>query len=197
MRLERGDILFQNIGCDAICRAINDVTSGIDGARIDHCAIASDDRTILEAIFPAVAYKPLPVFLSRSSDDAGRPRVLVGRLRRPYRELIENALASCDRHVGKTYDMFFADDNASFYCSELIVSGFEEAKGAPFFAKHPMSFKDRATGEIHPVWERFFRIHGRAVPEGELGSNPGELSKAPQIEIVHQFGDLEGLPIRR
>lgn len=195
MQLVRGDLLFQNIGCDAICRAIGEVTSGFKGARVDHCAIAVDADNILEAIFPRVALNSSPGVLARSLDTNGRPRVLVGRLRPSYRHLIEEAVRACERQVGKDYDIFFSDDDASFYCSELIVSGFESANRGPFFAKRPMSFRDPATGRTHPVWERLFRLHGRQVPEGELGSNPGELSKAPQIEIVHQYGDLEGLPL--
>lgn len=55
-----------------------------------------------------------------------------------------------------------------------------------------MSFRDELTGEIHPTWEQYYAYFGLLVPEGEPGSNPGDISKDPRIEIYDVIGNIPG-----
>ena len=52
--------------------------------------------------------------------------------------------------------------------------------GKPIFGTIPMSFHD-STGRILDYWTEFYRQRGMAVPEGLPGTNPGELSRRPQM----------------
>jgi hypothetical protein len=64
--------------------------------------------------------------------------------------------------------------------------------GATFFPETPMSFRDTETGQIHPTWVQYYAYYGMPVPEGEPGSNPGELSLDSKIEIYDVIGSIPG-----
>ena len=69
MRMKTGDILFQDIGCGAVCDAINGSTPGWKGAEINHCGMVfldGDEWIVAEAISPRVRLTPLDDFLTRS-----------------------------------------------------------------------------------------------------------------------------------
>ncbi|CAN7619015.1 YiiX/YebB-like N1pC/P60 family cysteine hydrolase [Bosea sp. LjRoot237] len=132
IELHAGDILFQDIGCGAICDAINGVAPGYRNAEINHCGIiyASDsDLVVLEAIYPYVRETAVGDFMKRSVDDRRRPRIMIGRTSELIRPLVPPALAFCRSCVGQPYDALFSNDDTSFYCSEIIVDGFRAANG--------------------------------------------------------------------
>lgn len=194
-----GDLLFQDLGGGAMSDAIRAVTRGYRGARITHVGMVASlwrGGAVVEALYPSVRYEPLLRFLQRARDPLGRPAVLVGRLLPAYRYLIPRALAEAHRLVGRPYDIAFGASEDAYYCSELIVDIFREASGGPsLFPEHPMSFSDPDTGAVDPYWSAHFAALGLPVPEGEIGSNPADLSTAPALAIVHQYGSLGGLPL--
>ena len=49
-----------------------------------------------------------------------------------------------------------------------------------------MSFHD-STGQVTDYWLEFYRQRGMEVPEGAPGTNPGELSRRPQITIIGRY----------
>lgn len=194
---EDGDLLFQDLDAGPLCDAIEDVTEGYRGARFSHVGIASRDPSgrlvVLEAVPRGVTATPVADFLACSADAAGRPKVVVGRLRPPYRRLVPGALTRAKGLLGKPYDKVFAIGNHRYYCSELVYEAFRSANdGRPVFELAPMTFKDPRSGVAQPEWVDYFHKLGAPIPEGQLGINPGVISRSPRIEIVHAYGKPDG-----
>jgi hypothetical protein len=191
--LQPGDLLFQDVDCGPLCNAIENVTTGYQGANFSHVGIAakadSGDFVVIEAVSSGVQATPLQTFLERSSDSNGRPKVVVGRLKKPYRHLTPSTLKEAAVLKGKPYDKVFAIDNGAFYCSELIYEIFLRANDDnPVFALQPMTFKDPDTGKTLSTWEEYFSELGVPVPEGQPGINPGGISRSSVLTIVHKYG---------
>ena len=93
--LRPGDLLFQDSDCGQLCDAIEKVTEGYEEANFSHVGIVTaDDKNnfvVIEAVSSGVGVTPLQTFLARSSDANGCPKVVVGRLKKPYRHLIPEA----------------------------------------------------------------------------------------------------------
>ncbi len=51
------------------------------------------------------------------------------------------------------------------------------------FGTIPMSFHDSA-GRVTEFWTKFYEVRGLTVPEGEPGTNPGQLSRDPNVRIL-------------
>ena len=161
-----GDLLFcaQEKGNN-----ITDVTQGVGGMKIDHVAIfhRQGGRTFaLEAIHSGVGLTPIDSFMAR------RDVVLAARLRDTLgvARSVERAL----RFIGRPYDFNFMPDDSAFYCSELVQKCYRDSCGELIFKPIPMSFHDQS-GRITPYWHDYYARQGLQVPEGEPGSNPGDL----------------------
>ena len=195
--LEPGDLLFQDIDCGPLCSAIETVTRGVDGAHFSHVGIVSQtdgpEPLVIEAVSAGVLETPLSQFLSRSKDEKGRPKVLVGRLDKAHRPLIPEALRVAQSFLSLPYDQVYVMDNSSFYCSELVYEAFRQANGGkPVFSLQPMTFKDPQTDEFFAPWVEYYASLGEAIPEGKPGLNPGGISREAAIYIVHAYGSPEG-----
>jgi hypothetical protein len=191
--LEAGDLLFQDADGGRLCEAIETVTSGCHGARLSHVGLVTGRvegvPIVIEAASAGVRTVPLEQFLQRSHDRHGRPKVLVGRLEPAFRHLIPGAIRHAQSLAGKPYDRVFDIDNDAYYCSELVYFAFRAANGGtPLFALQPMTFRDPDSGAIFGAWARYFDLLGTPVPEGRPGLNPGGLSRAPVLTIVHAYG---------
>lgn len=170
-----GDLLFcaQEKGNN-----ITDVTQGVGGMKIDHVAIfhRQGGRTFaLEAIHSGVGLTPTDSFMAR------REVVLAARLRDTLgvARSVERAL----RFIGRPYDFNFMPDDSAFYCSELVQKCYRDSRGELVFKPIPMSFHDQS-GRITPYWHDYYARQGLQVPEGEPGSNPGDLSRSAAICIL-------------
>lgn len=170
-----GDLLFcaQEKGNN-----ITDVTQGVGGMKIDHVAIfhRQGGRTFaLEAIHSGVGLTPMDSFMAR------REAVLAARLRDTLgvARSVERAL----RFIGRPYDFNFMPDDSAFYCSELVQKCYRDSRGELVFKPIPMSFHDKS-GRITPYWHDYYARQGLQVPEGEPGSNPGDLSRSAAICIL-------------
>jgi hypothetical protein len=199
--LQPGDLLFQDLDCGELCEAIERVTPGWRGFEVTHVGIvvlegygASWELQVLEAIGANVHVTPLDQFLARTSDNKGRPKVFVGRLREsealaPWAETFARS------YLGRPYDSVFAPNDDALYCSELVSLAYNAAKelvhgpDAPLlFPPGPMTFTDPATHQIFPPWQQYYDELKLPVPEGEAGSNPGALSLSKQVQIIGRFG---------
>ena len=195
--LQEGDLLFRDSDCGPLCDAIKKVTTGHKGAKFTHVGIVAKDGgsfVVIEAISKGVKATPLKDFLDKSLDAENRPKVTVGRVKRPYRRLIPSAIKEAAALKGKPYDKAFVIGNDAYYCSELVYEAFLRANGnRPLFMLEPMTFKDPDTGNIFPPWQEYFSKLNVPVPEGRPGINPGGISRSPVLDIVYVYGTISGL----
>lgn len=174
-QLREGDLLF----CiSPKTNNITAVTKGVKGQQIDHVAIVhrhANTVYALEAIHKGVCLTPIDSFIIR------REKVLQARLRDTtgVSHSVERAL----KFLGKPYDFNFMPSDSAFYCSELVQKCYLTKHGKLIFKPIPMSFHDN-TGRITPYWTAYYAKQGLKVPEGEPGSNPGELSRSKKIRIL-------------
>lgn len=165
--------------------AITDVTQGVANLPIEHVGVyvcLTGRPLVLEAIPErGVCLTPLDSFLCRQISAGGKPLVVVGRVTDDIDR--KRSLARARSFLGCRYDSLFLPDNRDIYCSELVQKSFVHADGSLVFSSIPMTFRD-AEGNIPEYWLRFYARHGRSVPEGEPGSNPGDLSRRPNVRIV-------------
>ena len=192
---EEGDLVFQDLDCDSICDAIEDVTSGLCNAEISHVGIIifkNDSVYVLEAIEGVVKLTLYEEFLNRSLDDSGKPKVMVFRVKDIYKHLIPDVLKKIDKYLGKHYDYLFDFDNDSIYCSELIYFLFKEANNNnEFFNASPMTFKSSKTGLFNDYWISYFKSYNKEIPEGKSGINPASMTKSNKLDLIYLFGNIK------
>ena len=190
-KYQSGDILFQDLDCGGLCNAIEIVTEGVDGKSFSHLGlvyIKNDSAFVIEAIRTEVQLTPIDDFVFRNKDEKGNPKIVVARLKPAYSKLNEKALAFAVKQKGVPYDDAFLYDNGSYYCSELIYDAYKASNGnVPFFELNPMTFKDPATKEMFPVWVEYYENLKMPIPEGELGCNPGGISRSDKLQVVASF----------
>ena len=195
--LKEGDLLFQDSDCGPFCESIEKVTSGINGSNFSHVGlvVVNDDEeyVVLEAITKGVVETPLDTFFSRSFDTKSRSKVVVGRMKKEHQQLIPSAVGYAKTKLGSEYDDVFDIANDKYYCSELIYESFKVANDhQDIFVLQAMTYKDPDTDATFPVWKSYFEDLNQSIPEGELGLNPGGMSKNQHIDIVHFYGTPEG-----
>jgi len=179
--LQEGDLLFC---CADTANAITAVTSGVEELPIDHVAVfhriggKKGIPFVVEAIQPVVQLTPIDTFLYRS------PHVIVGRVTADCS--MERSVKKCITMLDKPYDDLYLPGDSAVYCSELVQLNYVTSDGSLVFAPVPMSFHDDS-GRVTDYWIDFYRQRGMTVPEGEPGTNPGELSRRPQITIIGKF----------
>lgn len=186
-QLREGDLLFV---AKEGANAITAVTQGVNSLQIDHVAIyttVGGEGYALEAIDRGVTLSPLRDFLRRIHSKEGKGRLVVGRVVEKdfdAKASIRNAI----RQMGKPYDSLFMPGDEAFYCSELVQKSYVRTSGEMLFSPIPMTFRD-ASGEIHEHWTKLYAEHQLSVPEGEPGSNPGDLSRRTNVRILHGLGE--------
>lgn len=177
--LHEGDLLFCLSADD---NQITKVTEGIDGSRIDHVGIVhwqQDAAFVLEAIHEGVVLTPIDSFLLRRDS-----LVMAARLKDTT--LVAQSVQRAMQYLGRPYDFLFMPDDSAFYCSELVQKNYLDGEGQPVFLPIPMSFHDK-TGKVTQYWKDYYARRGREVPEGEPGSNPGDLSRSQALTILFRF----------
>lgn len=179
--LQEGDLLF---ACSEEPNAITQVTSGVDALPIDHVAVVhriggeSGLLYVIEAVKPAVKLTSIDAFVEANG------MVIVGRVNADLDA--RTSVRRCLAMVGKPYDDLYMPGDSALYCSELVQLNYVTMTGTPVFDTVPMSFHD-STGRVTDYWRDFYSQRGLAVPEGEPGTNPGELSRRPQVTIIGKF----------
>ena len=204
-KLQKGDILFQDLDTSPLCNAIELVSSGYNGANFSHIGIIvelgdpfcqdpnynySDHIRILESLPDKVRTTSIDSFLNRSFDKNYNPKVIVGRLKPEYRHAIQNAISFSKQKLGMKYDHAFLMNNDSYYCSELIYKAFEKDS---IFKLEPMTFLHPQNHETLQTWKDYYAELQIEIPENELGINPGIMSLSKKIEIVHLYGIPNGM----
>ncbi len=191
-----GDILFQDLDCGPPCEAIEAVTSGHNGAQLSHNGIITEIKGeefsqifVVEAIGESVVKTPLNEFLERND------KVIVGRVKSDYTYMISDAINYIESSIlGKPYDYIFDLDNDTYYCSEVIYKGFEVADSTQnLFAINPMTFNEPNTNDPFVHWVSYYKELNAEIPEGELGLNPGGMSRSNKIDIIYTFKKPSGM----
>ncbi len=182
-RLQGGDLLFQ-VGEGGMTDAIELST---DGA-FSHVAILDES---LDAVWEAVPGKgvrrvSLQQFLAESARDPHTGKPLV-RVFRPSYCSWPDVHARLQALEGRPYDAAFLPGEEALYCSELVYVCYRDPQGEPLFDTVPMSFQD-PEGHTVPYWRAHYDSLGIAIPEGEPGTNPNDLSRSPRLrEISYDF----------
>lgn len=85
--------------------------------------------------------------------------------------------------VGMEYDDYFAPNNDRLYCSELVYECFLDKEGNHLFSAQPMNFND-AQGRLPQYWQDHFDSLGVMPPQGVIGTNPTDMSKAKFLNKI-------------
>ena len=193
LKLQEGDLLFQDLDSSPLCDAIELVTPGYNGANFSHIGLVvldNDTLKVLEAIPPKVMITNLDDFINRSFDKNGNPKVIVGRLKKEFTNSISNAVSYSKSKLDITYDEVFLINNETYYCSELIFEAFEKDS---IFQLKPMTFLHPKTKDTLKIWKEYYSDLNTNIPEGNPGINPGIMSLSNKIEMVHFYGIPDGL----
>lgn len=190
-KLKNGDLIFQESCSGQVGDAIKGVTTSICENKFTHVGIvymdSKDSIYILEATTPKVALTPLKEYLY-PQDEECYPKSVVGRLKDEYLHLIPNALEYGITLLGKEYDYGYILNNDKYYCSELVYEILKYANSnQDVFPLNVMTFKSSDTGQIMNSWIEYFENRGLNIPEGELGINPGAMSRSDIIDIIHYY----------
>lgn len=177
-QLLEGDLLFC---CSDTANAITAVTSGVEDLPIDHVGVVhhvgGEDGPVyvIEAVKPAVCLTPIDSFLCENGT------MVVGRVNVECD--IAASITGCLAMLGKPYDDLYMPGDSAVYCSELVQMNYVNEANELIFSPIPMNFRD-STGQITDYWIEFYGQRGLSVPDGAPGSNPGELSRRPQVKII-------------
>ena len=191
--LQEGDLLFQDLDSSPLCDAIEKVTPGYKDANLSHIGLVvldNDTLKVLEAIPPEVILSDIKLFFNRSNDTEGKPKIIVGRLKKEFQHSIKDAIIYSKSKLGIKYDEEFLINNNSYYCSELIFEAFEKDS---IFKLNPMTFLHPVTNEALSVWVNYYSKLGVKIPQNELGINPGIMSLSNKIEIIYLYGIPDGM----
>jgi hypothetical protein len=186
LKLESGDLIFQDLDCGGMCDAIESVTRSYSGYHFSHIGLVhrtGDKVMVIEAAGAGVREIPLDSFARRTANP-----MLVGRVKDQYKKTIDKAIDFSIRQLGIPYDDAFLYNNGKYYCSELIYDAFKYANdNQPFFQLEPMTFKEPGSDQYFPVWVDYYKKLEQAIPEGAPGCNPGGLSRSEKINIIGKF----------
>jgi cell wall-associated NlpC family hydrolase len=179
--LKPGDLLFHVVEKG---NAITDVTPGM----IDHVAIVVSKDSVIEAApvgkgstermadTVTAGVRITAIEALRRQDGY----YIIGRVRQAD---ATRSIANARTFLGQSYDHLYLPGNEAIYCSELVQFSFVDAQGNRLFDPIPMSFHDE-TGHITTYWKTFYEKYDMEVPEGQSGTNPGELSRRKNVRIV-------------
>lgn len=192
--LQQGDLLFciEQADGGGLGEAITSVTQGAQSLSISHVAIYVGTRTdegaasaspcVIEAV-PGQGVRLIAFqdFIENAGHDSTMsPLVIAGRLRDTAG--VAMSIQRSFRYLGRPYDYLYEPTDSAIYCSELVQLSYLRSDGRAVFPTIGMTFRD-ASGEIAPYWQQLYAEHGRPVPEGEPGTNPGTMSRDTSLYL--------------
>lgn len=190
--LQNGNLIFQEACSGNVSDAIKGVTSSIGEYNFTHVGIVwidqEKDTFVIEATPPIVSVTSLQNYLYPEDDRNCPPKSVVFRLNQEYQQLIPEAIKEALKLVGKEYDYAFILNNDKYYCSEFIYDIFLKSNNnQPVFELNTMTFKANGSDEFLSNWIEYYKKLNQPIPEGELGINPGAMSKSDVLEIIFEY----------
>lgn len=186
IKLQTGDMIFQDLDCGPLCDAIEQVTKSYEGKHFSHIGLVSVQHNgifIIEAIGKEVQLTPLKKFTNRTTNP-----MLVGRVKKQYTRIAAKAVKYALAEKGVPYDDAFLYNNKKYYCSELLYDAFKKANGGKdFFVLEPMTFKQPGSNQFFPVWIAYYEKLGIPIPEAQPGINPGGISTSSKLNILKPY----------
>lgn len=184
--LENGDLLFVTAKSTGLSGAINNVTQQQENVSFDHIGILekSGYGTFVLHAAPEEGSQRQELQSFLQDQKKNGQRIIVYRLKPPYRKTIPDAIGKAHSMLGKPYNFNYILDENSYYCSDFIERAFRKDH---VFELKPMSFKDPQTGSTNAFWEEFYRKKNLKVPEGEPGCNPNGLAGSEKLERVREL----------
>lgn len=184
--LKSGDLIFQVESQNDFSKAISDSTVGTDSISFVHVGIieiTNEDKFFVIEASPkkGVCVTPLEEFIDEAPKLNGLPGVVIKRLTIPISS--EKIIEKAKSYLGKKYDWWYLPDNEYIYCSELVYESFLDEAGNHIFKAEPMNFRAK-DGKMPEFWVKLFEELGREIPEGELGTNPNDLSKENLLKEI-------------
>jgi hypothetical protein len=169
VRIQEGDVVFQDIDCGVRCALIREVTQ----SRYAHVGIVLNDRGALRVweAYEPVGSIDLVDWIHRGIGE----RVAIYRFRSRFPLA---AMASAIRSfAGRPYDGDYQWDDERIYCSELIAKAANQVQGSPIFVPKPI-------GDLGPHAELIKRMsHGRLTEKTVLVS-PLDLTRSSSLEML-------------
>ncbi len=171
VRIEPGDIVFQDLDCGLRCDLIRDLTR----SPYTHVGIVLADakgrRMVWEA-YNAVGPVPLADWVERG---CGR-RVAVYRLEPALLAKLPAIAAQVRALRGKPYDADYQWDDDRIYCSELVEKAVERGAGVALFAPHPMG-----PGSFGRHAAIIARMTQDKLTEQTPLTSPADLTRSPHL----------------
>ncbi|MCU7615196.1 YiiX/YebB-like N1pC/P60 family cysteine hydrolase [Chryseobacterium sp. GMJ5] len=184
--LKNGDLLFVTAKETGLSGAINNVTQKQKNASFDHIGILQKDTNgtfVLHAAPKGGSQKQdLQDFLKDQSNDG--QKVVVYRLKAPFRASIPYAVEKANAMLGKPYNFNYILDENSYYCSDFVERAFRKDH---IFTLQPMTFIDPETGKTNEFWAAFYQKKNLKVPEGEPGCNPNGLAASEKLDRIKEL----------
>lgn len=181
-QLRFGDLLFV---VNPAGNAITEVTKGVYGMQIDHVGIyvpwfgACGNGCVWEAIPGAgVTVTELADFHHTNCDIHNQSHILAMRITGEWdkRFMVQSFI----KYEGFPYDSLYEASDTAIYCSELVQKCYRDKSGVEVFQTIGMEFRNH-DGCVPDYWVNLYKKHGKKVPEGEPGSNPGHISRSHRL----------------
>lgn len=180
-----GDLLFVDNTSSDLTKAINEVTKKEGSHNYTHVGICKVEGNKVYVYHAAPEKNVIKESLASFLDDREQSKIDLYRVERIANKQLASAFKISDSLLGMPYDFAYIKGNDKMYCSELI---FEMFKKDTLFKMNPMTFKNPSTGKFHKNWIAHYQKLGVAIPEGELGCNPNDMSKNERLSYVRTLG---------
>lgn len=182
-KLQNGDLVFVEAKQENLSGAINRVTQKSKTENFDHVGIvevAEDGIFVLHASTKRGSNRQsLNEFYSENLEN--NQRMVVCRLKKPYRNSIETAVVRAKTLLGKPYNWSYVLNEENYYCSDFVERAFRE-NGV--FEHIPMNFRNPETGQIDDFWIDFYKKFDMEVPQNKPGTNPNQQAGSDKLSRI-------------
>ncbi|TLD97524.1 hypothetical protein LS71_001905 [Helicobacter jaachi] len=176
--VQSGDLVFVHAADSVFDDAIVAATQK-KMTNYTHVGIIEVDK---HRIYVLEAHPQKGVVRSEWSDfKAENPSYDVMRLKQP--QDINTIIRRAKTFLGQPYDDYYGVNNGRMYCSELVYESYLDKQGRHIFEAKPMNFY-APDGSLPKYWQDLFAKLGESVPQGELGTNPNDMSQSSALVML-------------